>query len=272
MNSYEQRQEQKRQRYLDRAKAAERASDAAFNSTANKTLANMQGEPIKIGHHSERRHRRLIERADRDMRRSIDESNKAKHYEQKAATVGRGGISSDDPEALAKLRAKLEGLEKMQADMKAANKIIRSKPKNESTPEKIEQLTAMGFESGRAHQLFKPDFCGRIGFPSYALQNNNANIKRVRLRVATLEHAEQAKQEAGDDTERVTHEGDGFQVVEHIDDGRIWFVFDSKPSRETCQMMRRNGWKWSRQRMAWVRHLNGNGRASAQCVAKQLAD
>src|SRR5690606_33784628 len=36
------------------------------------------GQPILVGHHSERRHRRDLERADRGMRRSIEASEAAK--------------------------------------------------------------------------------------------------------------------------------------------------------------------------------------------------
>lgn len=42
------------------------------------------GEPIKIGHHSERRHRRLIERNWERMGKSVAESERAKDYENRA--------------------------------------------------------------------------------------------------------------------------------------------------------------------------------------------
>lgn len=42
------------------------------------------GEPIKIGHHSEKRHRALIERNWARMGKSVEESEKAKTYEQRA--------------------------------------------------------------------------------------------------------------------------------------------------------------------------------------------
>ena len=42
------------------------------------------GEPIKIGHHSERRHRKLIERNWQRMGKSVAESDKAKEYERRA--------------------------------------------------------------------------------------------------------------------------------------------------------------------------------------------
>jgi hypothetical protein len=42
------------------------------------------GEPIKIGHHSERRHRKLIQRNWDRMGKSVAESDKAKEYERRA--------------------------------------------------------------------------------------------------------------------------------------------------------------------------------------------
>lgn len=42
------------------------------------------GEPIKVGHHSERGHRRLIEQAHRNMDKSIELSNIAEKRQRKA--------------------------------------------------------------------------------------------------------------------------------------------------------------------------------------------
>ncbi|MFU2076101.1 DUF3560 domain-containing protein [Gallibacterium anatis] len=41
------------------------------------------GEPIKVGHHSERRHRALIERNAKRMDKAVEEMRKAEHYEDK---------------------------------------------------------------------------------------------------------------------------------------------------------------------------------------------
>ena len=43
------------------------------------------GQPILVGHHSESRHRRTIEKADNAMRKSVEESGKAEEYERRAA-------------------------------------------------------------------------------------------------------------------------------------------------------------------------------------------
>lgn len=68
MNSYEEKQQRRRERYEQRAEKARAESKSRANSQNVQTLADMMGEPVKIGHHSEQRHRKLIERADNDMR------------------------------------------------------------------------------------------------------------------------------------------------------------------------------------------------------------
>jgi hypothetical protein len=39
----------------------------------------------------------------------------------------------------------------------------------------------------QAAEILKPDDCGRVGFASYFLSNNNAEICRIKHRVAELE-------------------------------------------------------------------------------------
>ena len=92
---------------------------------------------------------------------------------QKAVTVGTGGISSDDPDALVKLKEKLESMKRSHALMKAANAAIR---KGKTPDRQIPALLELGLTQSQAEELLKPDFCGRIGFASFSLQNSNANI------------------------------------------------------------------------------------------------
>ena len=64
------------------------------------------GQPILVGHHSEGRDRRYRERIHNTFGKAFATMDKAGHYERKAASVGTGGISSDDPDAVDKLKAK----------------------------------------------------------------------------------------------------------------------------------------------------------------------
>lgn len=59
--------------------------------------------------------------------RNLEEWNYIQGLLDKIRSVGTGGISSDDPQAVEKLEAKLATLEKHQEMMKAANAAIRMK-------------------------------------------------------------------------------------------------------------------------------------------------
>lgn len=63
---------------------AEKRSTAYYEASQEGRDFLALGEPIKIGHHSERRHRKLIERNWERMGKSVAESEKAKEYERRA--------------------------------------------------------------------------------------------------------------------------------------------------------------------------------------------
>ena len=200
-------------------------------------------------------------RVGRLMDKSCAESSKAAYYKRKAAGVGKAGISSDDPEAVVKLKEKLAGMERGQKFMKKANKIVKSKPKNKETPEKIKALMALGINLAKAEGMFVPDFCGRFGFPSYALQNNNANMRRIRQRIEQL-------QQAPAETKTTKH-GE-VEVVENVEENRLQLVFPGKPPEKVRRILKSYGFRWSPRNVAWQRHLNGNGRYAAKSVLEQI--
>lgn len=259
MNEYEAKQEARRERLLEAAEKAEARANGYFHKgdLREEVSGIPLGQPILVGHHSERRHRRTIERADNAMRKGIEESKRAKQLRSKANGVGTGGISSDDPEAVDKIGERVAELEARQAQMKAANAAIR-KHKKADREAQVAALVALGFSEKAAGQLLEPDFCGRIGFPDYAMQNNNANIRRLKARIPRV----QAVQQAEETTQQ-------FGTVEYREaEGRVQLVFPGKPSAEVRALLRRNAFKWSPTRAAWVRALTGN----AQHIGRKLAE
>jgi hypothetical protein len=85
------------------------------------------GQPILVGHHSEKRHRRDLQRADNHMRKSIEADETAKELAHRAAAVGTGGISGDDPDAIEALRTKLTKLTEKRERMKCLNGLFRKR-------------------------------------------------------------------------------------------------------------------------------------------------
>jgi hypothetical protein len=258
MNSYEQKLEARRER-LERAaeKAENRAAGFFRKGDLREEVSGIPlGQPILVGHHSERRHRRALERADNAMRRGIEESDRAKELASKAAAVGTGGISSEDPEAVDKIGAEIAKLEALQARMTAANAAIRKHRK--AGPEaQAAGLVALGFTEKMAGQLLTPDFCGRIGFASYQLQNNGANIRRLKARVPRV----QAVQAAEEKVEQIG------AVEYREEDCRVWLVFPGKPAEDIRKALRGCGFKWSPTRGAWVRQLSEAARYHGKRIA-----
>ena len=195
--------------------------------------------------------------------RNQDEYNEVQGLLRKIKGVGLGGIMSDDENAIAKLSAKLNALEKHQALMKAANAAIRMK----DTAQGDMKLHELGLTDDEIRQLRTPDYSGRVGYPTRELSNNNANIRRVKERIATLEKdAQRAAENAG----AAPIEGDGYKLVENAELGRIQFIFDGKPDEDTRALLKSYGFRWSPSQGAWQRMLNDNGRYAAQRVRDAL--
>lgn len=260
MNAYEIKQEARRERYEEKAEKL-RAEARRLHGQAHDMLSAIPlGQPILIGHHSEKRDRRYRDRIESTFGRAFGDMEKAKYYERKAESVGKGGISSDDPDALKKLWEKLDALKKKQALMKAVNAAIRK----HKTPEKqIPAIVALGISEATAQKLLEPNCYGGQGFMSFSLQNNNANIRRVEQRIKELEQAAERN---------VTQEeeGNGYTYREDAEENRVMFIFDGKPDAGIRDILKGRGFKWSPTRGAWVRMLNNAGRYAASEVRAEL--
>ena len=122
LNDYEQRKQDRIDRYLENAGKA-RAESSALSQQAHTMLSAIPpGQPMLPDHYSYKSDKRYRDRIDTKMRQSISVDEKADYYEGKArAAANNRAISSDDPDAVQKLQEKLTALEKLQAKMKTTN-------------------------------------------------------------------------------------------------------------------------------------------------------
>jgi Domain of unknown function (DUF3560) len=210
------------------------------------------GQPILVGHHSEKRDRRFRRRLWDLMGQSVAASDKAEYYEEKAAAIeSNQSIFSDDPDAIEKLKAKIAEAIARQDFMKAGNKIVKSKKL--TIEQKTEQLKAAGY----CTLILQPDFCGRVGYADYELTNNNANIRRMKQRLEQLEKALINAIEVGDTEQEYP---DLNLIVRHARTiNRIQLIFSEKPSGQIRNLLKSHGFRWAPSEGAWQRHLNGFG-------------
>lgn len=176
----------------------------------------------------------------------------------KSILYGKDIIKSGDSDAVERLEEKLAGLKEDQERMKVANKFIRLKNVEKGN----EGLTNMGYSEKEIKELREPDFCGRVGYPPYMLQNNNANIHRVEGRLKQLK----AAKERGSRKEENRY----FRVVENTEIMRLQIFFDEKPVQDIRSILKKNGFKWSSKNGCWQRQLTDNARYSLERIKKEI--
>jgi multidrug efflux pump subunit AcrB len=154
-------------------------------------------------------------------------------------------ISSDDPQALSKLNQKALKLEQVQNYMKAVNAYYRKHGTCVGYP---------GMEDNTANILNKKVEQGysweKQPFPGYKLTNNNAEIKRIKNRIAKIEG-----------NIKFGFRGWEFQgghAEANVDINRLQLYFNEKPTENQRSQLKANGFKWAPTQGAWQRQLNDN--------------
>ena len=237
-SDYKERKEQKIERLEEKAVKAKKESEAYYKKADAITSAIPFGQPIMVGHHSEKTHRAAVKKIETAHRKSRDAHEKATYYEDKADTAASNhAISGDNPEAANLYKDKLAKLEAQQRRMKAINKAW---PKGSDalhslglTDEEIEKLRA-----GMRSYEKKP-------FPSWALSNNSAEIRRVKEKLESLSELD------GMAVEVFKFSGGEMRV--DMDKNRVQFLFADIPSIEIRSILKSNGFRWAPSEGAWQR-------------------
>ena len=240
MNDYEQKKQDRIDRYRERADAARAQSDALSKQSHDMIHAIPMGQPIMSA--ADARYR---ERAGKKMQQAIAADEKAAYYEAKAeAAENNTAISSDDPDAIEKLEAKLEQRRTLQTYMKNVNAYYRK------------YGTCRGMDGITDEQADKFDADVKSGlswglpFPSYALSNNNQEIHRLEARLQRLKES----REIG----FVGWEFEGGKVVANSEANRLQIFFDDIPDEAIRKELKGWGFKWARSVGAWQRQLSQN--------------
>jgi hypothetical protein len=199
--------------------------------------------------------------------KNMENFRKADHYLDMLKRAHTLSVKSDDPEVLDFLRAKLAGLEEAHALMVSANAYYRKNKTLEGfegiPADTMAWITRPGvyLPGGRNGDGSPLAFYGKP-FPTYELTNSNANIKRVKQRIETLEAVKASKP--------IEEEHDGYTYRENAEAMRVQFQFDGKPDDETRALLKRNGFRWAPSLGVWQRQLNDNGKYAAHRVMEVL--
>lgn len=248
MNDYEERKQARIDRLHEKADKARAESHSLYKQSTDMASAIPFGQPVHGP--ADRKYRDKI---GRKMDQSIAASDKADYYERRAeAAENNTAISSDDPEALAKLKEKLEDLQISQTRMKQINAYYKKNGTCRGFHGLSDELADKLVEDIQYHPWDKRPF------GSYALANNNQNINAVKKRIEQLTEAKELGYQGW--------EFNGGKVVANADMNRLQIFFDAIPDEEVRKELKGRGFKWARSVGVWQRQLTDNAIYAASRV------
>ena len=183
--------------------------------------------------------------ANRENYISLDDARYRLHY----LLIEEHPISSADPEALEKLTKKLERLQEEHKEHLAANKKAHAEVKAGRASYAYGTFGAVTTTEGKT-------------LPTYFTDNETAEIRRIKGRIEDLKRQKE--------TPNKEASGDGWNLYEDNEAGRICFEFDGKPEQSIIDNLKANGFRWSPRLKRWQRQNTDNGRRAADKVAEIL--
>lgn len=154
-------------------------------------------------------------------------------------------IKSDDPQAIEKLKMKLEQCQNAQEEMKKQNAYFKKHGTMVGYPDLTEEMA-----KAKDRRIADSYSWEKKPYPSYALQNNNQEINRLKKQIEELTQNK--------DLGFVGWEFEGGKAVPNTNNNRLQLLFDEKPSEEQRAILKQNGFRWAPSEQAWQRQLNSN--------------
>jgi hypothetical protein len=173
-------------------------------------------------------------------------------------------IMSGDADAVERLQVEIVKAEQAHARMKAVNAAIRKARAHGAyslQEAQSDALKALGCTSEQARQLLAPDFMKRIGFPSYAINNSGAEIRRMKERLATLQVAKATP-------DAVSSGANGVRFEDSPADNRVRLFFPGKPADQVRTELKAHGFRWAPSLGCWQAYRNPRSLEHAKrCVS-----
>ena len=182
--TYRERREAQAERLRQWATKRETRAEQAAASVDALTSSIPLGQPILLGHHSQRRAERDRDRIVNGTRRVVEHSTKAREFTSRAKNIeaaAEHAIYSDDADAITRLKERIAGLENERDTIKAYNAACRKGTADPATlPDNLER------ELANSIRVWGDVQCPGGRFPSYTLRNLSGNISRQKSRLAAL--------------------------------------------------------------------------------------
>lgn len=156
---------------------------------------------------------------------------------------------------LERYQNELSQLQQLQDLMKKVNAAYSKwlRKKESVTAEQFQQLHKLSDREFKLIVTHEPAYNTKTKvFPSFQLTNNNANIKRIKLRIQEVS-VKQKKAERPAEQNR--HEFPGGHVQVDYEFDRIKIFHDQRPDPSVISDLKSNGFHWSRNLGCWMRKI-----------------
>lgn len=253
--TYRERRLAKAERLRDWAGSRERKSAAAFGTAERISDGIPFGQPILVGHHSEKRHRRDLDRIDSGMQNGIKHARKAENFRSRADNIeaaAERAIYDDDPDAIERLEEKIAKLETEREASKTLNKTHAFVGDSRWD------------RNGRAAKIIAK----RTGFVTVQYidgDKETVEVPRAKLHpvtstthvngilTTTRKRLDYLKRQRDNDATRTTREAAGATIAKNAN-GWLEVAFPDKPDREILDELSAAGFYWDRKRCCWFGH------------------
>lgn len=193
------------------------------------------GQPILVGHHSERRHRRTLDRSWNALGRAVEAGKLAERHESKAAGIEAQldrSIFSDDGDAIDKIKERIAANEAKREEMKKINLLYRKADVAGLAALKID------YEALKTKLAAAGSYWGSAPYLPYSLTNLGARIRddKKRLGEVAYRQKKQAAAEASENGVTITKSGDGAYCS---------VTFAEKPERAILNDLKQSNFHWS---------------------------
>ena len=212
---------------------AARRSSAALSQARDMASVIPFGQPILVGHHSEKSDRAYRGRIENKFRKGFELGKLAEHHEAKAAGIEpqlERSIFSDDDNAIEAIEARIEEHEAQRERMKKVNALYRKGD--------VEGLKLLGidYEDLKAKLAAAGGYWGSAPHLAYELSNLGARIQADKKRIAVIKYRRSQAEKA---------ETAGGMLITRHQSGYATVTFAEKPDRNIINDLKAAGFYWS---------------------------
>lgn len=248
MNNYEQKKQarfERMEKRIDRLEAFAKGKDLSMFGEDRSGIPT--GQPILVGHHSEKRHRKHLERINRIVQAGYEASEKADKLKVRLENMlSTNIIQVDNPDAKQLIEAKISLLEKENEKAKRINKLIG---KHKDIDEGLAYFKTLQDDDSKyivdhLTKTYHFYYSKNIKLWYLSTTSSSAEVRRLKSRLVELE-----KLNKGFESFEIN------DIKVELNDGQIQVDFPSKPNEEIRSKLKRSplALKWSSYSKKWVR-------------------